>query len=94
MPHRLLKFALSKKHPEPRMFRAPAELKSEYDAVIIGGGITQAGELLFQPLREELFEILSYPFVDHLMVQPSSFGVDGVIIGAAALAFEMEHLGN
>ncbi|MBC8290123.1 MAG: FAD-dependent oxidoreductase, partial [Planctomycetes bacterium] len=38
MPHRLLKFALSRKHPEPRMFRAPAELKSEYDAVIIGGG--------------------------------------------------------
>ena len=38
MPYRLLKFALSKKYPEPRMFRAPAELKSEYDAVIIGGG--------------------------------------------------------
>ena len=38
MPYRLLKFALSKKYPEPRMFRAPAELKNEYDAVIIGGG--------------------------------------------------------
>ena len=38
MPHRLLKFALSKTYPEPRMFRAPAALKSEYDAVIIGGG--------------------------------------------------------
>ncbi|MGE0378398.1 MAG: sarcosine oxidase subunit beta, partial [Planctomycetaceae bacterium] len=38
MPHRLLKFALSKQHPEPRMYRAAAELKSEYDAVIIGGG--------------------------------------------------------
>ena len=38
MPYRLLKFALSKKYPEPRMFRAPAELKGEYDAVIIGGG--------------------------------------------------------
>ena len=38
MPHRLLKFALSRKHPEPRMFRAPTELKDEYDAVIIGGG--------------------------------------------------------
>ena len=38
MPYRLLKFALSKKHPEPRMFRAPAELKNEYDVVIIGGG--------------------------------------------------------
>jgi sarcosine oxidase subunit beta len=38
MPHRLLKFALSRKHPEPRMFRAPTKLKGEYDAVIIGGG--------------------------------------------------------
>lgn len=38
MPHRLLKFALSRKYPEPRMFRAPAGLKGEYDAVIIGGG--------------------------------------------------------
>lgn len=38
MPHRLLKFALSKKYPEPRMFRAPERLKDEYDAVIIGGG--------------------------------------------------------
>lgn len=38
MPYRLLRFALSKKYPEPRMFRAPAELKSEYDVVIIGGG--------------------------------------------------------
>jgi sarcosine oxidase subunit beta len=38
MPYRLLKFALSKKYPEPRMFRAPSELKNEYDAVIIGGG--------------------------------------------------------
>ena len=38
MPSRLLKFALSKDHPEPRMFRQPDRLKSSYDAVIIGGG--------------------------------------------------------
>ena len=38
MPHRLLKFALSKDYPEPRMFRAPDRLKDEYDAVIIGAG--------------------------------------------------------
>lgn len=38
MPYRLLKFALHKSYPEPRMFRAPRALKSEYDAVIIGGG--------------------------------------------------------
>ena len=38
MPYRLLRFAWSKQYPEPRMFRAPTELKPEYDVVIIGGG--------------------------------------------------------
>jgi sarcosine oxidase subunit beta len=38
MPLRLLKFALSKQHPEPTMFRHPDRLKSNYDVVIIGGG--------------------------------------------------------
>jgi sarcosine oxidase subunit beta len=38
MPFRLLRFALSKEHPEPRMFRQPDGLRSSYDAVIIGGG--------------------------------------------------------
>ncbi|HYF49078.1 MAG TPA: FAD-dependent oxidoreductase [Planctomycetota bacterium] len=38
MPYRLLKFALSRSHPEPRMFRAPESLKKSYDVVIIGGG--------------------------------------------------------
>ena len=38
MPWRLLRFGLSKKHPEPRMFKAHAELKPSYDVVIIGGG--------------------------------------------------------
>ncbi len=38
MPLRLLKFALAQNHPEPRMFRQPDRLQSNYDAVIIGGG--------------------------------------------------------
>jgi sarcosine oxidase subunit beta len=38
MPFRLLKFALRKAYPEPRMFRAPDRLRDEYDVVIIGGG--------------------------------------------------------
>src|SRR5829696_7583184 len=38
MPYRLLKFALRRAYPEPRMFRAPERLKTEYDVVIIGGG--------------------------------------------------------
>jgi sarcosine oxidase subunit beta len=38
MPLRLLKFALSRRHPEPRMFTRHDVLKPSYDAVIIGGG--------------------------------------------------------
>ncbi|MFN3987672.1 MAG: FAD-dependent oxidoreductase [Rhodocyclaceae bacterium] len=38
MPWRLLRFALSRSHPEPRMFRQPERLKPRYDVVIIGGG--------------------------------------------------------
>ncbi|KAM3095352.1 FAD-dependent oxidoreductase [Phormidesmis sp. 146-35] len=38
MPLRLLKFGLLKQHPEPRMFRQPDRLKSNYDLVIIGAG--------------------------------------------------------
>jgi sarcosine oxidase, subunit beta len=38
MPARLLKFALSRGHPEPRMFTRHARLKSSYDVVIIGAG--------------------------------------------------------
>jgi len=38
MPWRLLRFAVSKKHPEPRMFTHHESLKSSYDVVIIGAG--------------------------------------------------------
>ena len=38
MPLRLLRFALSSRYPEPRMFRAPERLKASYDVVIIGAG--------------------------------------------------------
>lgn len=38
MPWRLLRFGLSKSHPEPRMFTTHDKLKPSYDVVIIGGG--------------------------------------------------------
>ena len=38
MPWRLLRFAVAKKHPEPRMFTHHDSLKSSYDVVIIGAG--------------------------------------------------------
>ncbi len=38
MPYRLLRFALHRKHPEPRMFTRHEKLKDAYDVVIIGAG--------------------------------------------------------
>ncbi|AUT63081.1 FAD-dependent oxidoreductase [Paraburkholderia terrae] len=38
MPWRLVRFALSKKHPEPRMFTRHDTLRRSYDVVIIGAG--------------------------------------------------------
>ncbi len=38
MPWRLLKFGLSSRHSEPRLFTAHERLKSSYDVVIIGAG--------------------------------------------------------
>jgi len=38
MPVRLLRFGLSRRHPEPRMFAAHAQLRPSYDVVIIGAG--------------------------------------------------------
>jgi glucokinase len=57
-------------------------------AVIIGGGVARAGELLFQPLTAHLFAQLSPPFKDHLMILPARFGNEAGTIGAAALALE------
>jgi sarcosine oxidase, subunit beta len=38
MPYRLLRFGLSRRHPDGRMWRRPDALKPAYDAVIIGAG--------------------------------------------------------
>src|SRR5258706_4896688 len=38
MPHRLLRFGWSRKHPEPGMFTHHESLKPAYDVVIIGAG--------------------------------------------------------
>ncbi len=58
------------------------------EAVIIGGGVAKAGDLLFAPLQKHLFSQLSGPFKDHLSLLPARFGAEAGMIGAAALALE------
>lgn len=57
-------------------------------AVIIGGGVAKAGDLLFSPLTAHLYSQLSGPFKEHLMVLPARFGNEAGMIGAAAQSLE------
>ncbi len=56
------------------------------EAIVVGGGVARAGELLFKPLKEHLFSQLSGPFKDRLLILPAAFGHEAGTIGAAAMA--------
>jgi glucokinase len=58
------------------------------EAIVIGGGVARAADLLFTPFKEHLFAQLSGPFKDQLRVMPAAFGNEAGAIGAAALARE------
>lgn len=58
------------------------------EAIVIGGGVARAGDLLFHPFEKHLFSQLSGPFKDALRILPAAFGHEAGIIGAAALARE------
>ncbi|MGJ8642723.1 MAG: ROK family protein [Luteolibacter sp.] len=55
-------------------------------AIVVGGGVARAGDLLFNPFREHLLRQLSGPFSEGLVISPASFGHEAGTIGAAALA--------
>ncbi len=57
----------------------------DLDRVVIGGGVTGAGELLFGPLRQELKRRATLAFVRDLEVRPAALGPTSGIVGAAAL---------
>jgi glucokinase len=56
------------------------------DTLVIGGGVAQAGEILFAPLKRKLKYQLAGPFIDDLQVVPAHFSNDAGIIGSAAVA--------
>lgn len=58
------------------------------EAIIIGGGVSQAGPLLFEPLKEKLFAQIGVPFKEHLKILPAHFGNEAGLLGAANLALE------
>ncbi|MFD5555611.1 ROK family protein [Streptomyces sp. NPDC127068] len=56
----------------------------EIDIAVVGGGVAQAGEVLFAPLRRSLPRYATLPFCRPLTVAPASLGTDAGLIGAAA----------
>jgi glucokinase len=62
------------------------------EAVVVGGGVARAGDLLFTPFREHLLRQLSGPFKDGLAILPAAFGHEAGTVGAAALALDVAGL--
>ena len=58
------------------------------EAIIIGGGVAKAGDLLFNPLEKHLRAQLSPAFKENLRILPARFGNEAGMVGAATLALE------
>ncbi len=58
------------------------------DAVVIGGGVIAAGDLLLAPIREELAARGLRPSKDMVKIVPARFANEAGMLGAAALAFD------
>ncbi|MBK1832772.1 ROK family protein [Roseibacillus ishigakijimensis] len=58
------------------------------EAIIIGGGVSKAGDLLFLPLKEKLFSQIGEPFKENLQLLPAHFGNEAGMLGAANQALE------
>jgi glucokinase len=56
------------------------------DAFVIGGGVSQAGALLFEPLERRVRSMLSTVVWEKLRIVPAKYNNDAGIIGNAVLA--------
>lgn len=57
----------------------------DLDLAVIGGGVANAGPLLFDPLRDALGGYARLDFLRRLSVVPAQLGADAGLVGAAAL---------
>lgn len=57
----------------------------DLDLVVIGGGVANAGDVLFGPLRAALTRYTGLTFIRDLRVVPAALGGDAGLVGAAAL---------
>jgi len=70
---------------------ASATVLCDLQVVAIGGGLSQAGPLLFGPLEATLRERIGLEFARDVRVVPAALGQESGLVGAAALIFRPEH---
>ncbi len=58
------------------------------DAIVIGGGVARAGELIFEPVRRCIAARTDKVFHERLAIVPASLGSDAGLIGCGALALD------
>lgn len=58
------------------------------DKIIIGGGIAQAGDLLFNPIRRTVEVNALYEALQVCQILPAALGDDAGVLGGAALALQ------
>jgi glucokinase len=57
----------------------------DLELAVVGGGVAQAGELLFGPIRAAVTEYATMDFTRDTVVVPAALGGNAGIVGAAAL---------
>lgn len=62
------------------------------DVVVVAGGVTQAGDALFVPLRAEVRRRAFRPAVDATQIVPGALPGTAGVVGAVA-TFKMQHVG-
>ena len=62
----------------------------DLDVVAIGGGVSQAGDMLFGPIQEALDRHTGMAFTRNVRVVPAALGQESGLVGAAALVHQGE----
>lgn len=73
---------------------ASATYLCDLEVVAVGGGLSQAGAVLFDPLEDALRRHLGMAFTRKVRVVPASLGQDAGVLGAAALVCVGERYWN
>lgn len=73
---------------------ASATYLCDLEVVAVGGGLSQAGPVLFDPLEETLRRHLGMEFTRQVRVVPASLGQEAGLVGAAALVLAGDRYWN